>query len=168
MRKFKPLVYAVLMCWAAATALHAADRGRRVIIYEDVVTEVGAPAEASTDLWVTLKDLTRATRFALKPQGVCRGELCFPIPKGRRSQFIARRSGITWFNLSEFARLLKQPVASDSKLLVWYFGPRPENQNAYLATLVAPDFTLPDLAGKPHSLSDFRGRKVLLITWASW
>ncbi|MBI3853814.1 MAG: redoxin domain-containing protein [Verrucomicrobia bacterium] len=33
---------------------------------------------------------------------------------------------------------------------------------------MAPDFTLPDLKGKAHSLSDFRGKKVLLITWASW
>ena len=32
----------------------------------------------------------------------------------------------------------------------------------------APDFELPDLAGVRRKLSDFRGKKVLLITWASW
>jgi peroxiredoxin len=32
-----------------------------------------------------------------------------------------------------------------------------------------PDFTLPDVGtGKPKSLSDFRGKKVLLIQFASW
>ena len=32
-----------------------------------------------------------------------------------------------------------------------------------------PEFTLPDIAtGKPVSLSDFRGKKVLLIQFASW
>jgi peroxiredoxin len=32
-----------------------------------------------------------------------------------------------------------------------------------------PDFTLPGIAdGKPKSLSDFRGKKVLLIQFASW
>jgi peroxiredoxin len=32
-----------------------------------------------------------------------------------------------------------------------------------------PDFTLPSIAtGKPLSLSDFRGKKVLLIQFASW
>jgi len=32
-----------------------------------------------------------------------------------------------------------------------------------------PDFTLPDIAdNKPVSLSQFRGRKVLLIHFASW
>jgi peroxiredoxin Q/BCP len=32
----------------------------------------------------------------------------------------------------------------------------------------APDFTLPDLDGNLHSLSDYRGRKVVLLTWASF
>ena len=32
----------------------------------------------------------------------------------------------------------------------------------------APAFTLPDLDGKPHSLSDYRGKKVLLVAYASW
>jgi hypothetical protein len=32
-----------------------------------------------------------------------------------------------------------------------------------------PDFTLPEIAtGKPVSLSDFRGKRVLLIQFASW
>ena len=32
----------------------------------------------------------------------------------------------------------------------------------------APEFTLDDIAGKPVSISDFRGRKVVLVFWASW
>jgi peroxiredoxin len=32
----------------------------------------------------------------------------------------------------------------------------------------APDFTLPDLRGRLHSLRDQRGKKTLLIAWASW
>jgi peroxiredoxin len=32
-----------------------------------------------------------------------------------------------------------------------------------------PEFTLPDIrTGRPVSLSDFRGQKVLLIHFASW
>lgn len=30
------------------------------------------------------------------------------------------------------------------------------------------DFELPDLAGKPHSLGDWRGKLVLLNFWATW
>jgi peroxiredoxin len=32
----------------------------------------------------------------------------------------------------------------------------------------APDFTLTDLSGNEHSLSDFRGRVVLVDFWATW
>lgn len=32
----------------------------------------------------------------------------------------------------------------------------------------APEFTLNDITGKPVSISDFRGRKVVLVFWASW
>jgi cytochrome oxidase Cu insertion factor (SCO1/SenC/PrrC family) len=32
----------------------------------------------------------------------------------------------------------------------------------------APAFTLASLAGKPVSLSDFRGKAVLLYFWATW
>ncbi len=32
----------------------------------------------------------------------------------------------------------------------------------------APDFTAIDLDGKKHSLSDYKGKKVLLVFWATW
>lgn len=171
MPKFRNSAYAISLCMIAAIAATAAETGRRVIIYDTVATEVALPPASFSgagNVWVTLPDLKRATGFVLKPQGVCRDELCFPVPKGRRQAFLSRRSSTTWFNLSEFARLLSQPVAFDSEQSVWYFGPRPAEQNAYLASLTAPDFTLPDMNGKLHSLRDFRGKKVLLLTWASW
>jgi len=139
-----------------------------VVVYDGIATEVSAGLEASSDLWVTMRDLTRATRFVIKPQGVCRDLLCFPLPRNRKAEFISRRGPTTWFNLSEFARLIKQPFASDQKTGLWYFGPLTEESNGYIASLTAPDFTLPDLNGRAHSLKEFRGKKVLLVTWASW
>ena len=33
---------------------------------------------------------------------------------------------------------------------------------------MAPDFTLTDIDGKQHKLSDYRGKDVMLIFWATW
>jgi hypothetical protein len=161
------LVLASIAVLLAGTTSRAANKDR-VVVYDGAPTSVLANEEPSPDLWVTIKDLTRATRFVVKPQGICRDELCFPIPKGRKAEFMAKKGSVTWFNLSEFARLVKQPVARDEKNGAWYFGKREDERGTYLESLEAPNFTLPDMAGRMHSLSDYRGKKVLLITWASW
>lgn len=143
-------------------------RYQRTIIYDGVATNVTASDTPSNDLWITTSDLKRATRFVIKPQGVCREELCFPLPKSRKASFVKQHGRVTRFNLSEFARLIKQPVATDPNNGVWYFGPRPAELSGYITSLQAPNFTLPDMSGRLHSLADFRGKKVLLVTWASW
>lgn len=33
---------------------------------------------------------------------------------------------------------------------------------------MAPDFTLTDITGKQHRLSDYRGKNVLIVFWATW
>lgn len=162
---------------AVVAPIQAGVNKPRTVIYDEVVTEltVAPPATippASRDLWLTLSDLTRATKFVLKPQGVCRDELCFPIPKARRTAFLSvqkdGRRSTTWFNLSEFARLVKQPEAIDEEQAIWYYGPRQSVQNSHTSSFVAPDFTLADMKGVQHSLRSYRGKKVLLLTWASW
>lgn len=139
---------------------------RSTVIYDDVATEVCGLSERG-QLWIENVDLTRAARFELKPEGVCRGALCYPLPPSRQSEFLRDESGKSWFNLTAFAQLMSQSVAHDATNSVWYFGVRAD-QRRQLASLVAPDFTLPDIDGKLHSLSDFRGKKVFLVTWASW
>lgn len=145
----------------------AAKEMPATIVYDDVATQISSAIEETGQLWITTADLTRATHFAVKPQGVCRDELCFPLPKARKQEFLRDSSGKHWFNLLAFADLVDQPVAHDEALSTWYFGQR-SDQRQILTSLQAPDFTLPDVQGKMHSLSDFRGKKVFLITWASW
>jgi hypothetical protein len=78
------------------------------------------------------------------------------------------RAGQGWFNVSELARKLQQAVVVDREHAVWSFGNIPVTRNAYLQSAMAPFFALPNREGKLVRLSDFRGKKVLLITWASW
>ncbi|MEO6188449.1 MAG: AhpC/TSA family protein [Ginsengibacter sp.] len=44
---------------------------------------------------------------------------------------------------------------------------QPQNGNVQVGQL-APDFTLPDVDGKPFALSSLRGKYVLIDFWASW
>ncbi len=167
----KRWLYALLSSLLFALNAQATETSKAVVIYDDKATDVAAAKLATTkpdDLWITLADLKAATGFVNKPQGVCREELCFPLPKKQRATFLQTQSKTTWFNLTEFARLLKQPVAHDDALATWYFGQRSEVQNSFTQNFKAPNFTLPDKNGKLHSLSDFRGKKVLIVTWASW
>src|SRR5262245_22345130 len=61
-----------------------------------------------------------------------------------------------------------RPVAIDTDERAAYLGVSAEERGRQLASLEAPDFTLPDLDGRPHSLSQHRGKKVFLVAYGSW
>jgi hypothetical protein len=155
------IVLAALLTTLAAAA-------ETTVIYNGATTNLAAARSEASDLWLTLPDLTRAGGFVLKPEGACLKELCVPIPKARQSAFLRTEGGTKLFNLAELARTLKQAVVHDAQYDVWMFGARPDTAAGIADTFEAPDFTLPDWKGVPRSLASFRGKKVLLITWASW
>jgi hypothetical protein len=136
------------------------------IIYGGRVSQIGGAKPEGDNLWLSSADLTKATGWELKPEGACMGDVCIPIPPARQAEF-TRDSGHS-FNLAALARQLGQPVVHDDKNGAWYFGEAAATRRASLASLQAPDFELPDLDGKMHKLSDYRGKKVLLAAWASW
>ena len=171
MRSYMISALAVLVGAVLVSDARAGDGSHRTVVYDGAVFEVGSSFNDSKELWMSLEDVTRVTKFVLKPQGMCRDTLCYPIPKARSKDFLFKTTKpkpTTWFNMSEFARLIHHPVAYDDAQSVWYFGAMPEQQNGYIASLMAPDFRLPDPKLQMHALSDFKGKKVLLITWASW
>lgn len=115
---------------------------------------------ASNGLCLSPADMERATQWTLKPEGLCRDELCVPLqPRFLHDDRI---------DVAAFWRHLGHPVLSDGSGETWVLGTGAADRQAALAGSQAPDFTLPDLAGVPHRLSDLRGRKVFLTTWASW
>jgi len=135
------------------------------IIYEDKASQVGGAFVADDDLWIPLEHLSAATGWEVKPQGLCRGALCIPVPAGREAEFGGRDQRL---NLSALARLLGQPAVHDEAGAVWYFGEAVRKRRDDLLSLKAPDFSLPDLDGRVHTLGEYAGRKVLLLSWASW
>jgi hypothetical protein len=106
--------------------------------------------------------LASALGWELKPQGFCKDDACYPVPP--RSTIVGEHG----VDLGAFASLIGRPAAVDSGEGAAYLGAPAAERAARLASLEAPDFTLPDLDGRMHSLSDYRGRKVLLAAYGSW
>jgi hypothetical protein len=126
-----------------------------------VLTEAGALTVPATDgLWLSAADAERITGWVVKPEGMCRGEVCVPLPRD------ARRADRV--DVAAFWNRLGWPLVRDSTDDVWALGVGADERNRSLAGLSAPDFVLPDLAGTPHRLHDLRGYKVFLCTWAPW
>jgi hypothetical protein len=136
------------------------------IIYADRSMSVTNATAEGNNLWLSLDDLRSTTGWELKPEGVCQGEVCVPIPAGRETDFV--RADGKLFNLTALARQLNQPAVYDNAYAVWFFGEAVNTRDSASQSLQAPDFTLPDLDGQLHSLSEYSGRKILLASWASW
>ena len=115
---------------------------------------------ARDGLWMSVADAAKATGWMLKPEGMCLGERCVPLPatavKGAQ------------VDVAAFWTKLGGPVVAAENGEVWALGAPADERNAALEGLGAPDFTLPDVDGTPRTLSQLRGKKVFLATWASW
>ena len=136
---------------------------------ETLIYENGKPTavslQADGSLWLAASEFRSLSGWELRPEGFCRSDRCVPLPTGREDEFTNAASGQV--NLSAFAALRMQPVVSDDEHRIRVIGRSAEAGGPTVGS-PAPDFALPDLDGVEHRLSDFRGRKVLLLSWASW
>jgi len=134
------------------------------VLHEQSETSCSTARADGEQLWIGAGEFEKATGWSLKPQGFCRGDICVPVPAGRTAEFVA---GDT-VNAAAFWRRMNNPVVHDVNGEVWVLGRSAADRSTSLQSLEAPDFTLPDLAGVERTLSEHRGKKVLLATWRSW
>jgi len=131
-----------------------------------IIDEARAAAvEADVDdgrVLLTPAEVQRALGWTLAPEGFCREGVCVPVREGTG---VIRDDAV---DLRAFADLLGRPLALDIDERAAAVGASAQDRASALKSLEAPAFTLPDLAGRPHSLSDYRGKKVFLAVWASW
>jgi hypothetical protein len=107
-------------------------------------------------LKVDARAFAAATGWELKPEGACRDDRCVPLPDDPEARADAR----------VLAERIGMPLVRDELLGLWALGP--EASGRALTTAVAPELVLPDWQGREFRLSSLRGRKVLLVAWASW
>jgi hypothetical protein len=131
------------------------------IIEDGRATEVEARVDEGRIL-VRADEFERALGWSLEPHGLCRDAACLPLSPASR---IVRDGAV---DLTAFAAALERPLASDLDAGVACIGESANERARAMRGGDAPDFTLPDLSGRMHSLGDYRGRKALLIAWASW
>lgn len=139
------------------------------ILYNATDTLIDGAISDARDLWLSLNDLERAAGWLLKPEGACLGDLCISLPEAQRERFVRdENTPAARFNLAELSRHLAMPSLYDEATDSWCFADAPAARSLAMASLEAPEFTLPDLAGKLHSLTEYRGQKIFMVAWASW
>ena len=129
------------------------DAGRAVDVDARVDAERVLLSEAA---------LREALGWELHEGTLCNDTMCVPLPAG--SSLAAGGA----LDLADVAGVLDRPLALDAAEGVAYLGASARERADTLASLIAPDFELPDLAGRSHTLAEHRGKKVLLVVWASW
>ena len=130
-----------------------------VIIYDERVTPLATAETCVESLWLSATDMQAVTGWKLETAGLCRGDACVRVDN-------AWCDADGRIDLMAFARHMGQPVTRDDNVVA--FGESVNVRNAALFSPEAPDFSLPDLDGVMHSLSDYRGKKVFLHSWGSY
>ncbi len=111
---------------------------------------------------VSSNDLQRLLGWELKPEGLCRDDVCVLVPD--RSALEADGK----IDVLAVAALLDRPALVDEVSGVAAVGAQRAVRRRAIDDLQAPDFVLPDLDGTPHALSDHRSKKRLLVAFSSW
>jgi peroxiredoxin len=104
--------------------------------------------------------LPSAIGWELKPEGLCRGDVCVPV-RDHSSLYEGER-----VVLARIAAALDRPYLFEDGIAVLGEPRHVRRQASH--DLQAPDFALPDLDGRVHRLQEWHGKKKLLVTFATW
>ncbi len=111
-----------------------------------------------TSLSMDPLDFTARTGWTAKPQGLCQGDVCVPAPGAIKAD--------RTLDATVISERLRMPLVHDEAHGLWALGPA--SGGKALTTAVAPDPMLRDRNGDSFSLSSLRGRRVIMVAWASW
>ena len=110
-----------------------------------------------TSLELTPAAFEAGTGWAITPRGACNGEHCVALAD----------PGADRLDATDLAARIGMPLVHDAEHGLWALGPAAPEGRALLSA-EAPELTLPDVEGRPFTLSSLRGQKVVLVAWAPY
>lgn len=130
-----------------------------------IVTDTAATVDAIADgerLLIDPVSLPAALGWELKPEGLCRDNVCLPV-RDRERLLVG-----DWLDIAAVAAALGQLAVVDAGAGLAAVASGNESRRQALREHHAPPFTLADLDGVSHHLSEWHGTKKLLVAFASW
>ena len=101
------------------------------------------------------------TGWTLKPEGLCKDEVCVPV---RDRKLVVDGA----LDAVRFAAALGRPAVVDAAAGVVAMGEPSSQRRGPIEAGLAPDFTLPQIDGGTFTCSSLGQRKKLLLAWSSW
>ena len=114
------------------------------------------------EAYIPSENIEGVLGWELKTEGLCKGNVCIPL--GDKVDSNSNDS----FNLSHLAALVGRPSLTASDVGAVTIGLPYNVRSEALTKRVAPDFSLPDISGVDRALSDWAGKKRLLVAFSSW
>jgi hypothetical protein len=135
----------------------------RFTVVTDDGEHVVEAVRSGPSIRLAVGDLHAATEWDLKPEGLCRDDVCVPV-RDRASILV---DGTV--DLQAFANVLRRPLAIDDEVDIAVLGGSVAERAADREGMRVPEgLTMQDLDGNVHPWSELGRRKKLLFAWASW
>jgi peroxiredoxin len=134
--------------------------GHVTVITDQAVTVPGRVEGAR--LLIDASHLEEATGWVRKAHGLCQDDVCVPVTDPESLE----ADGAV--DVAALARVLGRRCVVEPGASIAAMALDAADRRGALDGLRAPDFTLPDLDGNLHRLSDTAGSKRLVVVFASW
>jgi hypothetical protein len=110
-------------------------------------------------LRVSAAEFATTTGWDAKPEGMCRGEVCVPAPGALADGNV---------DVEVAAKRLGMPMVHDAEHGVWALGPATATGRTLSSAVARFPTSLVDAMGRGFDFASLRGRRIIMIAWASW